>query len=344
MRTVYLVISCDVDPDRDRLFDGAAPDGLAWRGVTDGIPALKEAVRGLKDAGGREPVFTWFLRADEQIRHLQGEYGWFVRSHPSLLRSLQGSGDELGWHPHFWRLDPRTRHWFQEIEDVAWQRDMLRSAHRELAALLPGPLRSVRMGWSYHNNGTYEALEALGIAVDLSAIPGLRTLTANPPTRGENLFDWHSTPPAPYWPSAVDYRRPARAGEHPRRLLEVPCFVSTSRLWALVASVQLARKTGNVARLWDAIRRPTYCINVTARPALFAPLVAQLRRAIRRPAPGPLVFETHFHADELVPNRSPLYDLGSVRPNIEALRRACDQSRAPLEFIPACRLPSLVAG
>lgn len=342
MRTVYVVISCDVDPDRDRLLDGVPPAGLAWRGVSAGIPALKEAVRGLTDAGGREPVFTWFLRADEQIRHLQGEYGWFVRSHPSLLRSLQESGDELGWHPHFWRRDERTGQWFQEIEDVPWQLDMLRSAHRDFAAVLPGPLQSVRMGWSYHNNGTYETLEALGIAVDLSAIPGLRTLAGTPPTRSENLFDWHSTPPAPYWPSPVDYRRPARGGERPRHLLEVPCFVSTSLVWGLVASMQLARKTGNVARLWDAVRRPTYCINVTARPALFAPLVAHLRKVLRRPGTGPLVFETHFHADELVPNRSALYDLESVRPNIEALLRACREARTPLEFVPACRIRTLV--
>jgi hypothetical protein len=219
---------------------------------------------------------------------------------------------------------------------------MLHSAHRDFAAALPGPLRSVRMGWSYHNNGTYEALESLGVAVDLSAIPGLRTLAGKPPTRSENLFDWHSTPAAPYWPSPVDYRRPARSGERPRRLLEVPCFVSTSLVWGLIASAQLARKTRNVAQLWDAVRRPTYCINVTARPAFFAPLVAHLRRVLRRPAAGPLVFETHFHADELVPNRSALYDLESVRPNIEALLRACHEAHTPLEFVPACRIPTLV--
>jgi len=343
VRTVYLVISCDVDPDRERLLDGVPPGQLTWRGVTDGIPAVKDAVRGVTDAGGREPVFTWFVRADEQIRALQGAYEWFVHAHPSLLRSLQQSGDELGWHPHFWRLDPRTRRWFQEIEDVAWQRDMLRGAHRALAAALSGPLQSVRMGWSYHSNSTYEALDALGIAVDLSAIPGLRTLGGNPPTRGENLFDWHSTPPAPYRPSPADYRRPARSGERPRRLLEVPCFVSTSRAWGLVASAQLVRKTGNVAQLWDGVRRPTYCINVTARPGLFAPLVTHLRNVLRRrPTTGPLVFETHFHADELVPNRSGLYDLRNVRPNIEAVVRACAESGTPLEFVPARRIPTLV--
>jgi hypothetical protein len=343
VRTVYVVISCDVDPDRVRLLDGVPPGGLTWRGVSDGIPALKDAVRGLTDAGGREPVFTWFLRADEQIRHVHGAYEWFVRSHPSLLRSLQESGDELGWHPHFWRLDPQTGHWFQEVEDVAWQLDMLRGAHRALATALPAPLQSVRMGWSYHNNDTFEALESLGIAVDLSAIPGLRTFIRKPPIRAENLFDWRETPREPYRPSRADHRRPPRGAEPARRLLEVPCFVASSVPWGLVASVQLARKTGTLAPLWDAVRKPTYCINVTAHPALFAPLVAHLGKVLRRPGAGPLVFETHFHADELVPNRSALYDLQSVRPNIRALVRVCHEAGAPLEFVPACRIPTLLA-
>ncbi len=341
VRTVYVVISCDVDPDRRRLLDCGSPGKLTWRGVTEGIPAVKNVVRGLTDSTGREPVFTWFLRADEQIRQLQGEYWWFVRSHPSLLRSLQDSGDELGWHPHFWRRDTENGAWFQEVEDLDWQVDMLHNAHRDHATCLPGALRSVRMGWSYHNNSTYGALEALGIAVDLSAIPGLRTFTRQPPPRGGNFFDWHPTPRAPYWPSQADYRRPAQGGEGSRRLLEVPSFVSTARVWALAGGLQLGRKTGDVAQLWYAVRRPTYCINVTGRPVFFAPLVAQLRRLLRRREDGPFVFETHFHADELVPNRSALYNLESVRTNIEALLRACREMDTPVEFVTACRIPAL---
>lgn len=341
MRTVYVVISCDVDPDRERLFDGSRSGELAWRGVTEGIPAVKSLVRGLTDSTGREPVFTWFLRADEQIRHLQGEYAWFVRTHTSLLRSLQESGDELGWHPHFWRRDPQGGAWFQEIEDLDWQVDMLHQAHSDLVAWFPGALQSVRMGWSYHNNGTYHALEAMGLAVDLSAIPGFRTLAGSSPGRRENLFDWHSTPRAPFRPSLADYRRPARRGEGSCRLLEVPSFVSTSMPWSLVGGVQLARKTGDVAQLWHAVRRPAYCINVTARAVFFAPLGAELRRALRRPESRPLVFATQLHADELVPNRSALYDLESVRTNLEALLRTCRKADTPVEFVKAARLPAL---
>jgi hypothetical protein len=196
------------------------------------------------------------------------------------------------------------------------------------------------MGWGYHNDRTVQALADLGITVDCSAAPGFRTLAHS--ARPDNLFDWRTTPAVPYRPSRADYRRPAAGQEQASRLLEVPGFVSTSRLWGLISGVQLARKTGDAGQLWDAIRRPTYAINVSARPALFAPLVAQLRRELRRGGAGPAFFVTHAHADEFVPNRSPLYTPGSVRANLTALLRACREAGATTEFIPAHRVADLV--
>jgi len=340
-RTVYIVINCDVDPDREGLLDGVPHGTLTWRGLTEGIPAVKNLLHGLTDSAGREPVFTWMLRADEQVQELQGEYGWVVRTQGSLLRSLQQSGDELGWHPHFWRREAPHQAWFQELEDVDWQVDMLQRAHRDLAASFPGAIQSVRMGWAYHNNRTFAALEQLGLKVDLSALPGYRTLTASPPRRSENLFDWYRSPRVPFWPSRADYRRPVQDGETASRLLQVPSFVSQSIPWSLVSGLQLARKTRNIGQIWSAIRRPSYCINVTARPVYFAPLVAQLRSALRRGGVGPLVFATQFHADELLPNRSRLYDLQGVRANLASLVRACADAGVAAQFTQACRIPSV---
>lgn len=342
VRTVYVVIGCDVDPDRAGLLDGVPSGALTWRGATEGLPAVKQLVQGLTDSLGRGPVFTWFLRADDQVRQLCGEYAWFVRAHAPLLQSLQTSGDELAWHPHFWRRADQNGTWVQEIADGDWQVNMLRRAHGGLVAALPSALHSVRMGWGYHNDRTVQALADLGIAVDLSAVPGFRTLTGARSARRENLFDWSTTPRAPYRPSRADYRRPPRGQEQPSRLLEVPGFVSTSPVWGLVSGVQLARKTGDVGQVWQAVRRPTYAINVSGRPPLFAPLVAQLRKALRRQENGPVFFVTHSHADEFVPNRSPLYALESVRANIAALLRACGEAGAPVEFVPAQRLADLV--
>jgi hypothetical protein len=344
VRSVYIVLGCDVDPDRERFLNGVPPDRLSWRGATEGIPAVKALVRDITDSRGHEPVFTWFLRADEQTQQMCGSYAWFVRTHQSLLESLQRSGDELAWHAHFWRRAGVTGPWVQELEDVDWQVAMLRSAHHDLTTCDPGPPRSVRMGWGYHNNRTFSTLEELGIVADLSSTPGFRTLMGKPPTTRENLFDWYSTPELPYRPSRDDYRRPARRDEQAHQLLEVPSFVSRSLVWGLVRGIQLARKTATAAQLWDALQRPTYYINFPGLPRLFAPLVSQLGRALRVSATGLLVVALHSHADEFVPNHSRLYSLESVRTNLEALLRVCRDARTPVEFVQASRVPALVAG
>jgi len=345
LRTVYIVIGCDTDPDREGFLDGVPSGRLTWRGMTEGIPLLKSSLHGVRDSTGREPVFTWLLRADEQIRQLCGEYGSIVRAHRSFLRSLEESGDELGWHPHFWRRDTDRGPWFQEVEDVEWQVEMLHQAYADLATCLFGAVKSVRMGWDYHNNHTYRALEDLGIAVDFSAVPGLRTFIGTPPKREENLFDWHSSPQAPYRPSRADYRRPAEGQASSCQLLEVPNFVSTSVIWGMVSGLQLARKRRDLRLLWEAVRRPTYWINITARHPLFAPLVKQLRKTLRHREKGGglLVFATYFHPDELLPNRSGLYDLESARTNIEALLRACEETGTAVEFVRASRIPALLS-
>ncbi|GAC1686281.1 MAG: hypothetical protein NVS9B3_04670 [Gemmatimonadaceae bacterium] len=346
MRTVHIVIGCDTDPDRPGFLAGAGTGALAWRGMTEGIPALKRSLHGVRDANGREPIVTWLLRADDQIRQLHGSYASIVRTHRSFLRILEESGDELGWHPHFWRREDNTGSaWYQEVEDIDWQVTMLREAYADLASSVAGPIASVRMGWDYHNNHTVGALEELGVTVDFSALPGLRSFTGAPPTRRDNLFDWHTSPRHPFRPSRVDYRRPARESERSYALLEVPNFVSTSPLWGWFGGLQLARKARDPALLAQAFRHPTYWINLTARPRLFAPLVHALRTSLRRDEneARPLVFATYFHPDELLPNRSRVYDLGSVRTNVESLIRTCDESGAAVRFAKASDLPGLFA-
>ncbi len=343
MSAVYVVIGCDADPDRKDLLDQVPSGTLGWRGLTEGIPLLKHSLRGVRDRSGREPVFTWLLRADEQIRDLHGEYAAIARMYRPLLETLRESGDELGWHPHFWRRDGAGGTWYQEVEDVDWQVDMLRKAHADLAVCLPDGMKSVRMGWDYHNNRTYRTLEELGVVVDFSAVPGMRTFIGSPPPRGENFFDWHSSPRTPFRPSHQDYRRPAEGRTKRSRLLEVPNFVSTSPVWGLVSGLQLARKTRNLRLLPQSLRRPTYWINITARPRFFAPLGKQLAKTLRvSDRRSPLVFATYFHPDELLPNRSRLYDLESVRANLEAVLQTCDKASWGVEFIQASRVPALL--
>ena len=119
MKTLYIVIGCDTDPDRAGFIDGIPADTLSWRGMTEGIPELKSSLKGLTDRQGHEPVFTWLLRVDDQIKAMYGAFNWVLTEHQSFLADLEDSGDELGWHPHFWRQDTQSQSWFQETADVS---------------------------------------------------------------------------------------------------------------------------------------------------------------------------------------------------------------------------------
>jgi hypothetical protein len=251
-----------------------------------------------------------------------------------MFDALRRSGDEIGWHPHFWRRENPGSAWYQETEDVPWQRRMLEEAHAALERAGLRPL-SVRMGWDYHNDETLATLARLGVRIDFSALPGMRTFHGTAPRRSENLFDWHRAPDRPYHPSTRDYQRRARDGEASHALVELPTFVSRSRPWGLVAGAQLARKTRRARALWDALRRPSYFINVTARPALFAPMVSGLRRALRASGRTAPVFATYFHPDELLPNRTSLYALSHVRENLGALLGAIRREGARAIFLTA---------
>ncbi len=321
------MIGCDTDPDRAGFVRELPKRGLSWRGMLEGIPALKRQVRDLRDDAGRAPVFTWHLRADAQIRALEGSYAWVVESNGEFIGELRDSGDEIGWHPHFWRHDAALDRWYQEVLDEAWQLTMLREAYAALGVAGFRP-RSVRMGWDFHTAETLAQLAALGVRTDLSALPGMRTIHGVPPRRSENLYDWFDAPERPYRPSAANHQRRARGGEATLPILELPIFVAHDRFWGLAAGAQLARKTRRGTPLLDALRRPSYFINVTARPDLFRPMVRALRRSLRRGERMPPVFATYFHPDELLPDQRTLYAAGHVTENLRALLAAIRDERA----------------
>jgi hypothetical protein len=218
---------------------------------------------------------------------------------------------------------------------------MLLQAHRAFVAVLPGRPKSVRMGWDYHNNLTFRTLQQLGVAVDFSALPGLRTDWRASNRTQENLFDWFETPRLPYFPSTSDYRRPPRSGDDSCTLLEVPTFTSTSWIWGMICGLQLARKTGSLTPLLQAVRRPTYFINLTGEPRYYSPLLAQLKRDLSSSKEECGFFVTYFHPDELLDNKSSLYDLNSVRTNLNSILQLCRSRNTEVVFVPAREIPRL---
>jgi len=333
------IILADCDPDRPD-YGGAGygeRDRDTWRGVTDGIPALLDALRGT--AGHlREAIrFIWCVRADRQIEEMHGDPAWAYRQFEELWRALADSGDLIAWHPHLWRWSDRHRCWYQETEDEAWIEDCMRTGHQALSEAVGSPVEISRMGWESHSNVTMRIADELGISLDISAGPGrVREAAADRGSVKHGQLDWSGTPQEPYRPSTADYRRPPRDGEGELGITELPRTAMGSKSWALVRwGWRSLRAIGR--REWSGVPRVSsigayvHAPPVTAPPRAFSPLVRSWRR---RAASGERRgrFVTTFHPDELLSGDRTGYGLENMMVN---LRQMVFSDCAPLRSITA---------
>ena len=236
-----VLIGADVDPRIPGMRQ--RPSGDIW----DPLDAVADLERAL---GADLPSVTWLIRADDSIRRLTGSFESGYTSRRDLWDRLQARGHELGWHFHHWTFgadgdgfDPSP----------AWLPDACGALSRFFE------VSSTRTGWDFANNETMRALDALGVRLDFSALPGhIVWWTVD----GEKIVvDWRRAPRAPYHPSSSDYQRPGAA---PLGLMEVPITsfradtISMAKrvVWrALHGTVSLkglAAKTHYLTRRWPA--------------------------------------------------------------------------------------------
>jgi hypothetical protein len=339
-KKLYIIIGCDTDPDRTGFLEGLPVDTLSWRGMLEGAPLLKEKLRELHDSNNREPIISWCLRVDYQIKKYYGAYSSIIEKHKEFLLNLESSGDELAWHPHFWKDDGATGAWYQECHDVPWQVEMLQNAYADYQSILPGRAKSVRMGWDYHNNETLAILKELGVDVDFSAIPGMKIDPSQDHLAAFNTYDWYYAPNRPYYPSKADYRKEAPNSDQSINLLEAPNFVSTSRVWGLLRGLVMTKKMRDVRQLLYALQRPSYWINITGKPKFARPVFSELGKRIANNERT--FFVSYFHPDELLENKNPLYSLEYMYQNMAGLLELADKRNVEPIFIPASDIPKLV--
>jgi len=335
-KTIYIIFGFDVDPDRDYFVENISPDGLSWRGLLEGIPRVKDKLQKLTDSDSRSPVLTWNLRVDHQIKQVYGTYSHILTAHKDFLLELEKNGDELAWHPHFWCYDEKKKVWYQNYQDVDWQVEMLEKAFAAYQEALPGRARTVRMGWSYHNNRTFATLDRLGVEVDISGVPGLKILPQKQGGCMTNFYDWAITPIKPFYPSTVDYRREAEKDESSYSLLEVPNLTVKSFFWGMLCGVVLARKMKDMRQIGYALSRPIYVLPITGKPRLFQPMLAQMTKILKHD--DKVIYNSISHPDELIENIHPVYSLENMEENIRSILKLADSMDAKVKYIRACEM------
>ncbi len=316
MAALPIVVAVDVDPDW-RIPDGSGTPyrgELEWMGLLEGIPRMLDSTRELTDSQGRHLRFTWLLRSDSQIASLMGDPAFLADKFAEFWRERVGQGDEIGWHPHTWRLSEPDHVWYQEQNDVDWVRECLLDGHRALSRHFK--IRSAKPGWMYHDNLTMGIFDALGVEVDVAAVPGAAFSGKVP---GTDLplwvYDWFHAPQEPYHPSRASYQRP---GGDSLRLLEVPNWTFP---------------LGWTRRLYHRIRARSE--RDFANPAKLPYLV---RAAFRKP-PSTVPFVCSFHPEELL-GRSVLFAGRNVVDNLSGLLSECKRRGVPTRMTVASEIRS----
>jgi hypothetical protein len=319
-KIVDLILVCDADPDRERFGAPACKEGgpLVWSGLERGIPRWREAMTEFSDAFGDQPKCSWLIRADEQIEMAMGSMGAAYLKHKSLWEACRDAGDELGWHPHYWRWTSKAC-WEQESTDAIWQKQMLKKAHEQLRQHID--LKTVKTGWCFMNNLTMTTFAECGLLSDVSAMPQQRYEPR--PSRGKpyyGAYDWSSTHHQPYRPDLKNYKI-GTDDLVSHNLLEVPVSVGRSRAVSAVESLVLALRR----RQWP--KQPQEQAWVSLKITFHGLLFAQLFKGALEPvlSMDQPYLHCYFHPDELLPHdaewRQP-YGLRHVKANLKLVMKS----------------------
>ena len=310
-----LLLTIDVDNDGIAIQDERT--ALSWTALAR-IPDIKEACDRL---GLR---VTWFVRADSQLRQVYGTAMYLLLEYAPLWRQMEGSGDEIAWHPHLYQWDGGDRRYVMDTNEDC----CVRKLEEARAELLAGGFRhsSVRMGEAFQCNATIAALARLGLEVDSTAIPGRKRADAS------RTFDWAPTPNEPYRPSKADYRLPDPDSHFD--ILEVPMT------------------TMPVKATYDPAPLPRYINPAYCHPAFKAGIDLHLEN-LPRPLASQTFLTLVLHPDEVVSARRshPLYafSLKEMENNVEYLLKTMESHGLEwrslcMKDVPALRSAPNVSG
>ncbi len=218
-----ILIGCDVDPVLPPALSHPPRDDI-WK-CLDNLELLLDRTK------GKLPPITWLIRSDESVRFSTGDFASGYTTRRPLWQTLAAHGHELGWHMHLMSFDAHSG-CFEFDPDPNWLADACRalSAYYEV--------RATRTGWDYASSSLFRRLEALGILLDFSALPG--QLAWYSVGHHRLAVDWSRCPSDPYHPSPDDYQRPGRLN-----LLEIPITQFRNSYLGIAKRLAMRLKNGS---------------------------------------------------------------------------------------------------
>ena len=150
----------------------------------------------LENLIGAELPINWFVRSDNQIKSLYGDYDWTLKKYSKFWTEQLYKKNEIHWHAHIyefkdkkWNFPTKNDFFYSNLEDI----------YKYLSNFHSVP-KCIRLGEAYMNDEIMSFIKELGLQADSSAIPGrIRN-------DKEKFFDWSKTNNHPYFPSTLDYQ------------------------------------------------------------------------------------------------------------------------------------------
>ncbi len=199
MTDLRVYITLDIDPDYTNSLERTK---LSWD-CLNLLPRLNIFFK------QHNIKFTFFIRIDNQIKDIYGKYLGVYYRYSDLWENLLSDGNELGWHPHLYKIDQDKYVPLQQTELCC---DILKSGWDEIIKENLS-IKCVRIGEAWHSTATMCQLNELGIQIDSTAVPKRKR------NDGSRTFDWLISPNIPYHPCRSDYRK---TGDESLNILEVP--------------------------------------------------------------------------------------------------------------------------
>ena len=238
---ILLNLTIDLDPDgqnevvRDR-------NTLNFRSLE---LLMNEISSARPEISGAPLQFSWFIRADKQIKWKFGSVDGLMRHYRTFWELARSSGDELCWHPHLYK---EANGVFVLIDDGNECLNELRELWDELGS--GGySLLTFRCGEARMTAAMFDLVESFGFLQESTAIPGYFN-----DSFGQ---DWLRAKNRPYFPAAG---RTAEDGPA-RRMLEMPM-----NSWYLKASYDAKPK---LRYLNFAVHRKYFLESLSRLPESF---------------------------------------------------------------------------
>lgn len=186
-----------------------------YKTVFDGTLIIDSTIRKTFTREGIK--FTFFVRADNQIKYHFDRVSYLFDYYRSFWLEVKHKGDEIGWHPHLYKLRGNT--WTPQTDGPGVE-GQLKNCFVELPMDVFF-ISCARLGEGMMSNYAVNTLDRMGLKVDSTALPGRIRNDA------ERRFDWRKAPLTPYHPSRFDYSSPGLPGGS-LNLLEVPFTMATT--------------------------------------------------------------------------------------------------------------------